>query len=166
MARGGRDARVVVGIGANLDGASGDRLATMNEAVRRIAAHARVLGVSSVYETEPVGGPAQPLFLNAAIAIAWEDEPLALLDRLQGIERDLGRVRDVRWGPRTIDLDVLWIAGGARVDHPRLVVPHPRLSERAFAVRPLLDVAPDAPYAPPDLAASGVRRTELVLTAP
>ncbi len=154
--------RVVVGIGANL----GDRLATMSEAVRRIASLAHVLAVSRVYETDPVGGPEQPPFLNAAIAIAWEGEPLALLDRLQAIERDLGRVRDVRWGPRTIDLDVLWIEGGARIDDPRLVVPHPRLHERAFALRPLLDVAPDAPYTAPDLDAGGVRATDLALTAP
>jgi 2-amino-4-hydroxy-6-hydroxymethyldihydropteridine diphosphokinase len=137
----------------------------MREAVRRIAAHARILGVSRVYETDPVGGPEQPAFLNAAIALAWDGEPLALLDVLQRIEHDLGRVRDVRWGPRTIDLDVLWIEGGVRIDDPRLVVPHPRLHERAFALRPLLDVAPDAPYAAPDLAASGVRPTDLSLTA-
>jgi 2-amino-4-hydroxy-6-hydroxymethyldihydropteridine diphosphokinase len=138
----------------------------MREAVRRIAAHARILGVSRVYETDPVGGPEQPAFLNAAIALAWDGEPLALLDVLQRIEHDLGRVRDVRWGPRTIDLDVLWIEGGVRIDDPRLVVPHPCLHERAFALRPLLDVAPDAPYAAPDLAASGVRPTDLSLTAP
>ncbi len=138
----------------------------MSEAVRRIAPHARILGVSRVYETDPVGGPEQPAFLNAAVALAWEGEPLALLDVLQRIEHELGRVRDVRWGPRTIDLDVLWIEGGVRIDDPRLVVPHPRLHERAFALRPLLDVAPDAPYAAPDLAASGVRPTDLSLTAP
>lgn len=154
--------RIVVGIGANL----GERLATMQEAVRRIGLLAPVLAISRVYETAPVGGPEQPPFLNAAIAVAWEGEPLALLDHLQAIEHDLGRVRDVRWGPRTIDLDVLWIEGGACIDHARLVVPHPRLHERPFALRPLLDVAPDAPYAAPDIAASGVRATELSLKAP
>lgn len=137
----------------------------MQEALGRIASHARVLGVSRVYETDPVGGPDQPAFLNAAIAIEWEGEPLALLDALQRIELDLGRVRDVRWGPRTLDLDVLWIAGGMHVDDARLVVPHPRLHERAFALRPLLDVAPDAPYAAPDIDASGVRVTDLALMA-
>lgn len=154
--------RIIVGIGANL----AERLATMQEAVRRIARSAPVLAISRVYETDPVGGPEQPPFLNAAIAIEWAGEPLALLDLLQGIEQDLGRVRDVRWGPRTIDLDVLWIDGGVRIDDPRLAVPHPRLHERAFALRPLLDVAPEAPYAAPDLAASGVRPTDLSLTAP
>ena len=132
--------RVVVGIGANL----GDRIGTMREAVRRLGEHAPVEAVSRVYETDPVGGPEQPAFLNAAVAITWHGEPLALLDLLQRIERDLGRTREVRWGPRTMDLDVLWIEGGVRIDHPRLVVPHPRLHERAFALRPLLDVAPEA----------------------
>lgn len=109
---------------------------------------ARVLARSRVYETAPVGGPEQGPFLNAAIAIAWEGEPVDLMTALLGVERRLGRVRDVRWGPRTIDLDVLWI-DGVTVNEPSLVVPHPALAERAFAVRPLLDVAPEAPYAVP-----------------
>jgi 2-amino-4-hydroxy-6-hydroxymethyldihydropteridine diphosphokinase len=116
---------------------------------------------SRVYETAPVGGPEQAAFLNAAIAVEWGGDPLALLDVLQGIERDLGRTRDVLWGPRTIDLDVLWIESGVTIDHERLVVPHPRLRERAFAVRPLLDVAPDAPFAVPG--GQLVRTTDLVL---
>jgi 2-amino-4-hydroxy-6-hydroxymethyldihydropteridine diphosphokinase len=150
--------RVVIGLGSNV----GDRLANLREAVRRVGERARVLRGSGVYETAPIGGPEQAAFLNAAILIAWEGDALALLDVLQGIERDLGRTRDVRWGPRTIDLDVLWIEGGETVADPRLVVPHPRLAERAFAVRPLLDVAPDAPFvAPTD---QDVRPTELSLT--
>lgn len=134
----------------------------MRAAAARIAERARVLSVSRVYETEPVGGPSQPPFLNAAMALAWEGEPLALLDLLQRIERDLGRVRDVRWGPRTIDLDVLWMEGTS-VDHPRLIVPHPRLAERAFARVPLHDVAPEAGYEP---GGDGVRPTTHALTAP
>ena len=137
----------------------------MREAVRRIGEHARVLAVSRVYETDPVGGPEQGPYLNAAIALVWPGEPLALLDVLQAIERDLGRTREVRWGPRTIDLDILWIDGRAAIASDRLVVPHPRLAERAFAILPLLDVAPHAPYAaPPD--APGVRVTDLALTGP
>ncbi|MBS2014591.1 MAG: 2-amino-4-hydroxy-6-hydroxymethyldihydropteridine diphosphokinase [Deltaproteobacteria bacterium] len=133
---------VVLGLGSNL----GDRLATLREAVVRIS---NIPGVvvrarSKVYETDPVGGPEQGLFLNAAVRVDAAREPLELLDALQAIERDLGRTRDVRWGPRTLDIDVLWIAGGVTIDHPRLVVPHPRLHERAFAVLPLLDVAPGA----------------------
>jgi len=83
--------------------------------------------------------------LNAAVAVECTLSPLALLDALGHIEADLGRDREseVRWGPRTIDLDILWTSGPPIRD-PRLVVPHPRLHERAFAVLPLLDVAPDA----------------------
>ena len=93
-----------------------------------------------------VGLVDQPSFLNAAIAVDCPLAPLALLDALLQIERDLGRDRSadaVRWGPRTIDLDVLWI-DGVVLDDPRLVVPHPRVEERAFAMVPLLEVAPDA----------------------
>jgi len=131
--------RAVVGIGANL----GDRLATMREAARRIDGAAPIRARSRVYETAPVGGPAQPPFLNAAVLVAFDGSALELLDSLLGIEASLGRVRTEHWGPRIIDLDVLWIRGIA-VDLPGLVVPHPRLRERAFALRPLLDVAPDA----------------------
>lgn len=150
---------VVIGLGANL----GDRFATMGEAVRRIRERARLLAVSNVYETPPIGGPSQPVFLNAAVAVEWSSDPHALLDVIQQIERDLGRTREVRWGPRTVDLDILWIAGGVRVDTDRLVVPHPRLHERAFAILPLLDVAADAPYSVPNGADEGVVRTRLTL---
>lgn len=136
--------RVVVGIGANL----GDRLATMREAIARIT-HVSGLDVaarSPVYETAPVGGPPQPAFLNAAILVECALSPLSLLDELLGVEAGLGRLRgaeEFRFGPRTIDLDVLW-AEGIVLDEGRLVVPHPRMHERAFALVPLLDVAPGA----------------------
>jgi 2-amino-4-hydroxy-6-hydroxymethyldihydropteridine diphosphokinase len=137
--------RVVVGIGANL----GDRLATMRDAVARIARmpHASVVVTSHVYETAPVGGVPQPEFYNAAILVECTLSPVALLDELLRNEEELGRRRgaeQVRWGPRTIDLDVLWIDGLAVDDPGRLVVPHPRLLERAFALVPLLEVAPNA----------------------
>lgn len=131
--------RVVIGLGANL----GDRLATLREAASRIGALASIVRRSHVWETAPVGGPEQPDFLNAALLAEWRETPLALLDALMRIEFELGRVRGVRNGPRTIDLDVLWIEGLV-VDEPRLVVPHPRLHLRAFALAPLLEVAPDA----------------------
>jgi 2-amino-4-hydroxy-6-hydroxymethyldihydropteridine diphosphokinase len=117
----------------------------MREAVRRIELlpWARITARSRVYETAPVGGVAQGPFLNAAVALAWGGEPSALMAALLEVERALGRVRDVRWGPRTIDLDVLWI-DGLVVTEPSLVVPHPALHERAFALAPLLDVAPEA----------------------
>lgn len=151
---------VVIGLGSNV----GDRIVNLRAAVAKIAAHggARVVVTSHVYESAPVGGPEQGPFLNAAIAVEWAGEALALLDVLQAIEGELGRTRDVRWGPRTIDLDVLWIEDGRTIEETRLVVPHPRLAERAFAVRPLLDVAPDAPYVVPD--GQLVRSTDLTLT--
>jgi 2-amino-4-hydroxy-6-hydroxymethyldihydropteridine diphosphokinase len=142
--------RVAIGLGSNV----GDRIATLREKIARVVAR------SSVYETIPVGGPPQGEFLNAAILVSTDRSPIELLDGLQSIERELGRTRDVRWGPRTIDLDVLWIEDVTVAD-PRLVVPHPRLAERAFAIAPLLDVAPHAPYAAP--VDPGVRRTDLAL---
>ena len=96
-----------------------------------------------MYETAPVGGPPQGPFLNAAVRLTWTDPVLVLLEHLYAIEHDLGRVRGIRNGPRTIDLDILW-GEGLIIDSPRLVVPHPRLHERAFAVAPLLDVMPGA----------------------
>lgn len=96
-----------------------------------------------MYETAPVGGPPQGDFLNAAVLVDVRGEPLELLDALLSIERSLGRVRDARWGPRTIDLDILWIEGVV-FEHPRLVVPHPHLTERAFALAPLLELVPAA----------------------
>jgi 2-amino-4-hydroxy-6-hydroxymethyldihydropteridine diphosphokinase len=102
-----------------------------------------VLARSGLWASAPIGGPPQPDFVNAALLIAWMGEPLALLDLLLGIEQELGRVRNVKNGPRTIDLDILWIRDQT-IDTERLVVPHPRLHERAFAIAPLLEVAPDA----------------------
>jgi 2-amino-4-hydroxy-6-hydroxymethyldihydropteridine diphosphokinase len=102
-----------------------------------------ILARSRLYETAPVGGPPQPDFLNAAVLIAWSASPLVLLDALHAIETKLGRVRSVPNAPRTIDLDILWIEG-LILDDLRLIVPHPRLHERAFALAPLLDIVPDA----------------------
>jgi len=120
----------------------------MREAVTRVSAVAGVAVVrgSRFYATAPVGGPPQPPFLNAAILVHCTLSPPALLDALLRIEVALGRVRgarEVRFGPRTIDLDILWIEGVV-VHAPHLTVPHPRLTERAFAMLPLLDVVPDA----------------------
>lgn len=155
--------RVAIGLGANL----GDRLATLREATRRIAALTPILARSHVWETTPVGGPAQPDFFNAALLVEWSGTPIELLDALMAIEADLGRVRTIPNGPRTLDLDVLWIEGRV-VDEPRLVVPHPRVHIRAFALAPMLEVAPDATdprtgkvYAVP--ADPGVRRLDVVL---
>jgi 2-amino-4-hydroxy-6-hydroxymethyldihydropteridine diphosphokinase len=142
--------RAVVGLGANL----GDRLATMRAALEALRARTHVVATSRVYATAPVGPP-QPEYLNAAALVEWEGSAEALLDALLAVEGHLGRVRRERNGPRVIDLDVLWVEGLA-IEAERLTVPHPRLAERAFALVPLLDVAPLAAdprtgvrYAPP-----------------
>lgn len=98
---------------------------------------------SSLYETAPWGTVPQGPYLNAALLVAWGGSPRGLLDRLLAVEREAGRVRTVRYGPRTLDLDVLWIEGLAHHDEA-LEVPHPHLTERAFAMLPLLEIAPFA----------------------
>jgi 2-amino-4-hydroxy-6-hydroxymethyldihydropteridine diphosphokinase len=95
-----------------------------------------------VWETAPVGGPPQPQFLNAIVRASSELTPSELLDVCHHVESELGRVRDVRWGPRTIDVDILLIDERV-VDTPELQVPHPRMTERAFVMLPLLELAPD-----------------------
>ena len=131
--------RAVVGLGANL----GDRLATLKAALEGLARIATIERVSRVYATAPVGGPPQPDYLNAAVLIEVESRPRELLHSLLAIESTLGRVRRERNGPRVIDLDVLWIEGVV-VKSEELEVPHPRLKERAFALVPMLEVAPGA----------------------
>ncbi|WP_123043823.1 2-amino-4-hydroxy-6-hydroxymethyldihydropteridine diphosphokinase [Cohnella candidum] len=128
-----------VALGANL----GDREASLSEALRRMAAvpGVRVLGISGVYETDPVGYADQPAFLNMAAAVETELAPAELLRTLLAIEKDMGRVRDIRWGPRTIDLDLL-LYEGARMESEELTLPHPRMGERAFVLVPLKDVWP------------------------
>jgi 2-amino-4-hydroxy-6-hydroxymethyldihydropteridine diphosphokinase len=128
----------VVGLGSNL----GDRRRTMSLAAHRLAALGPGIGVSALYESPPLGPP-QPPYLNAAVRLQWPETPEALLERLLAIEATLGRTRRIRWGPRTLDLDLLWIAG-VSIEQPGLRVPHPELTRRAFALVPLLDVAPEA----------------------
>jgi 2-amino-4-hydroxy-6-hydroxymethyldihydropteridine diphosphokinase len=101
-----------------------------------------VQGVSQLRETEPVGVVEQPLFLNGAVVLNTSLSPRELLDRLLEIERELGRVRDARWGPRVVDLDLL-VYGDRQIDEPGLRVPHPRLHERRFALEPLLELDPE-----------------------
>lgn len=129
----------VIGLGANL----GSPEATLRRAVAELAVIARIAGVSALYRTSPVGGPPQPDFLNAAVRLDYAGPATELLAHALRIERRAGRERRERWGPRTLDLDILWIRG-VRLRLPGLSVPHPRLLERPFALRPLLDVAPDA----------------------
>jgi 2-amino-4-hydroxy-6-hydroxymethyldihydropteridine diphosphokinase len=132
--------RAYVGLGANL----GDREAMLRAALEQLAAEPGValVAVSTVCETEPVGLLDQPRFLNAAAAVDTELSARELLDRLLGIEGRLGRTRDgPRFGPRTIDLDLL-LYGDEQLDEPGLEVPHPRLHERLFALEPLLELDP------------------------
>lgn len=130
----------ILGLGSNL----GDRLATLRRAVDLLGAEPglRPTRCSRVWETEPVGGPPQPDFLNIVLRAVIDLEPLELLAACQRVEAALGRVRDVRWGPRTIDIDVLLI-DALTIDEPDLTVPHPRMLERAFVLMPLLEIESD-----------------------
>jgi 2-amino-4-hydroxy-6-hydroxymethyldihydropteridine diphosphokinase len=131
--------RAFIGLGSNL----GDRLAALRQAVAQLEAGGDVIAVSPLYETEPVGGPEdQGAFLNLVVELLTGDTARRLLERGQALEAAAGRVRTVRWGPRTLDADVLLIEGETVVE-PDLVVPHPRLWERRFVVQPLADLAPD-----------------------
>lgn len=132
--------RSYLGIGSNL----GDRLENLESAVRGLSvAGSVVVAVSSVYRTEPVGLKEQPEFLNAVVAVDTELTPRGLLALAQEVERAAGRDRSVRWGPRTLDVDIL-LYEDAEVDDPDLEIPHPRLAERRFALEPLVEIAPDA----------------------
>jgi len=134
---------VVLGLGSNL----GDRETAIASAVRALSAERdlELVGVAPLYETAPFGGPPQSDYLNSAAVFRTGLSPREVLSVALAIERSLGRVRPdpVRWGPRTIDIDVLWIEG-ITVDEDGLLVPHPRLRERPFALRPLVDLCPDA----------------------
>jgi 2-amino-4-hydroxy-6-hydroxymethyldihydropteridine diphosphokinase len=131
--------RTIVGIGSNL----GDRLENLRASVRWLSRLAGgTVACSPVYETEPVGPP-QPRFLNAAALFTDDRHPREILKSLLSIERELGRIRTERYGPRIIDLDILWVEG-VTCNEPNLSVPHAALTGRAFALRPLLDLVPDA----------------------
>jgi 2-amino-4-hydroxy-6-hydroxymethyldihydropteridine diphosphokinase len=129
-----------LGLGSNL----GDRHWHLAEAVHRLhsPAEVSVVAASSVYETAPVGYTNQPHFLNAVIQLATAVGPEELLRRCLAVEQALGRVRRDRWGPRTIDIDVLWYDSVTR-DDATLTLPHPRMHERAFVLIPLAEVAPN-----------------------
>jgi 2-amino-4-hydroxy-6-hydroxymethyldihydropteridine diphosphokinase len=129
-----------VGLGANL----GEREVTLGRALELLGEHVEVTGVSTFRDTEPVGYTDQPRFLNAAARIETELAPGDLLDVLLAVERELGRVRvgAPRFGPRTIDLDLL-LYGDEAIDEPGLTVPHPRLHERVFVLEPLAELDPE-----------------------
>jgi 2-amino-4-hydroxy-6-hydroxymethyldihydropteridine diphosphokinase len=133
--------RAFLGVGSNL----GDRLATLQSAADLLNATPgiRVVRSSRVYETAPVGPP-QPDYLNAVLEVDTDLDPHALLRECLDVERRLGRERRERWGPRTIDVDVLTYSDSS-IDEPGLRVPHPRMHERAFVLAPLLELDDDPP---------------------
>lgn len=132
---------MVLSLGSN----KGDRLALLQAAVDALAdtPDFAVLAVSPVYETDPVGGPEQPDFLNIVVLGEGPQSPRTLLERALAVEDAFDRVREVRWGPRTIDVDVVAV-GDLTVAEPDLAVPHPRARERAFVLVPWADVDPSA----------------------
>jgi 2-amino-4-hydroxy-6-hydroxymethyldihydropteridine diphosphokinase len=146
--------RAFIGLGSNL----GDRWSHLRRAVDQLRAGNRtpVTAVSQVYETEPVGGPEeQGPYLNVVVELAVSPavDPYRLLEECRRLEAAAGRIRTVRWGPRTLDADVLWV-DGVSLEDPDLTVPHPRWRERRFVLAPLAELAPDL-VDEDDLAASG-----------
>ena len=142
-----RDERVVIALGANL----GDVQATLESAVRALADvdGLRITAVSDLFETDPVGGPDQPVYLNAVVLARTRLAPFALLTGLHSIEADHGRVRETRWGARSLDLDIIEygdpVVGSDMVSQdPELMLPHPRAHERAFVLAPWFAVDPEA----------------------
>lgn len=129
-----------LGLGSNL----GERAAHLTEALRRLHSHPRleVVKVSCVYETDPVGPQDQPDFFNLVAQVQVNCTPEELLAIVQQVEREMGRVRTERWGPRNIDIDIL-LYGNQTIDTPELQVPHPQMMRRQFVLVPLAEIAPD-----------------------
>ncbi len=132
------DSTIYLGLGTNL----GDRLANLQHAREALPPEVRVLCTSSIYETEPWGYRDQPAFLNQVLEGTTQLSPGALLQHLKGIEIKMGRQSTFRYGPRLVDLDILFY-GDQVVDLPGLAIPHPHLAERAFVLVPLAEIAPE-----------------------
>jgi 2-amino-4-hydroxy-6-hydroxymethyldihydropteridine diphosphokinase len=132
--------KVYLALGSNI----GDRIRNLNDAVDQLAKTEgiEVINVSKIYETEPVGYLKQDKFLNMVILIGTDRKPLELLVELQKIEKELKRTREIHWGPRTIDIDIL-LYNEMEINLPELSIPHPRMNERAFVLIPLKDVIED-----------------------
>ncbi len=128
-------AQVFLGLGSNL----GNRLKYLQEAVSAIP---DLVAVSGLYETEPVGGPEQGSFLNIVVELSTDIPSRGLLNLAHELEANADRSREIHWGPRTLDVDVLWVEGEV-VDEPDLVIPHPRMRDRAFVMIPLGELAPE-----------------------
>lgn len=131
---------VYVGLGSNM----GNREGNLRAACGHILALQGIqpMSCSQFYETVPAGGPPQPLFLNAALGIRTSLSPRQLLERFQQIETLMGRTRTVKWGPRTLDIDIL-LYGDEIVDDDRLAIPHPLMHTRLFVLEPLVEIAPN-----------------------
>ena len=131
---------IYIGIGANL----GDREKTLQDAtgILNEKPEIAIIAASAIYETAPIGVVDQPYFLNAVLQVHTSLSARSLLNCLLAIERKFGRLRETRWGPRTLDLDIL-LYGDAIINQPGLQVPHPHLHERAFVLVPLCDLKPD-----------------------
>ncbi|MCH8553236.1 MAG: 2-amino-4-hydroxy-6-hydroxymethyldihydropteridine diphosphokinase [Natronospirillum sp.] len=130
-----------IGLGSNLE----DPVAQLDAGIGWLQseAHISLLAVSGYYLSKPIGGPDhQPDFVNAVAEISTRLKPEALLRALQGIELRQHRIREEHWGPRTLDLDIL-LYGDAEISQPELTIPHPRMTDRAFVLQPLADLAPD-----------------------
>ncbi len=139
-----KTSQVFLAIGSNL----GERRNNINDAVSLLSQipSVRLIQLSPLIQTDPVGGPPnQKPFLNGAIEISCRLTPLDLLDRLHNIELKLGRVRREKWGPRTIDLDIL-LFGSEIIQLQQLIIPHPRMAQRLFVLQPLAQIAPDAVF--------------------
>ena len=131
-----RNVRAFLGLGSNL----GDREQHLRDAIHTLGTS--VVAVSPVYETEPVGGPPQANYLNVVVELATDLSPRELLGVCHRLEAAAHRVRTERWGPRTLDVDIL-LMDGVAVDEPDLQIPHPRMHERRFVMAPLADLAPE-----------------------
>jgi 2-amino-4-hydroxy-6-hydroxymethyldihydropteridine diphosphokinase len=128
--------RAFLSLGSNL----GERRQFLAEAVGSLGTS--VVAVSPVYETDPVGGPDQGRFLNVVVELATDLAPRELLAVCHRLESGAQRVRTQRWGPRTLDVDIIWM-DGVELDEPDLQIPHPRWQERTFVLQPLADLAPE-----------------------
>jgi 2-amino-4-hydroxy-6-hydroxymethyldihydropteridine diphosphokinase len=131
--------KTVIALGSNL----GDSKSIFSEAIIQIGKSVEVESISKFYETIPVGGPEQPNYLNAVLIGDTQIPPLELLTQLQSIENGAGRVREERWGPRTLDLDLI-IYGDLLMKEELLTLPHPRAHERSFVLEPWVEIDPQA----------------------
>ncbi len=128
-----------IALGSNM----GDRVKVLLGAVAAIDRMGTITAVAALYETEPIGGPDQPPYLNSVVVLEASDEPQEVLEKLQEIEAEAGRRRTTPWGPRTLDLDIV-TSDGLAVATETLQIPHPRASVRRFVLEPLAEIWPEA----------------------